>query len=328
MRTASWSSPRPRTSNASDDSAGRTSIETLPRTSFSRRALIWRLVTYLPSRPASGEVLTPNVIRSVGASTSSRGSGRGSAGSVSVSPIVTSGRPATLTMSPGPASSMSTRSMPCAVWRLVTVPLSVTVRPGSTAPGGVVGLLTDDDDPLAGPDPAVPDAPDGHPADVIVGRQVRDEQLERVVRRVRDGRRHLDEEVEQRPKVRAGLVQVAGRGPELRVRVHDRELDLVRVGAEVHEELVDVVEHLGRPGVAAVDLVERDDDRQAAGHRLLEHVAGLRQRAFGGVDEEQHRIDHEQRALDLATEVGVTRACRRCSGGRRRGRSSSAWRGS
>ena len=92
------------------DSAGRTSIETLPRTSFSSRALIWRLVTYLPSRPASGDVFTPNVMRSVGASTSSLGSGRGSAGSVSVSPIVTSGKPATLTMSPGPACSISTRS--------------------------------------------------------------------------------------------------------------------------------------------------------------------------------------------------------------------------
>ena len=48
--------------------------------------------------------------------------------------MVTSGRPATLTMSPGPASVMSTRSMPWAVWRLVTTPLSVTVRPGSTVP--------------------------------------------------------------------------------------------------------------------------------------------------------------------------------------------------
>ncbi len=134
IRTASWSSPRPRTSNASLDSAGRTSIDTLPSTSFSSRALICRLVTNLPSRPASGEVFTPNVIRRVGASTSSRGNGRGSAGSVRVSPIVTSGRPATLTMSPGPAASMSTRSMPCAVCRLVTVPLRVIVRPGSMAP--------------------------------------------------------------------------------------------------------------------------------------------------------------------------------------------------
>ena len=62
-----------------------------------------------------------------------------------------------------------------------------------------------------------------------------------------------------------------------------------------------------RARVAAVDLVDRDDDRQAARHRLLEDVAGLRQRPLGGVDEEQHRIDHQQRALDLAAEVGVAR---------------------
>ena len=96
-------------------------------------------MTYLPSRPDNGEVLTPNVMRSVGASTSSRGSGRGSAGSVSVSPIVTSGNPATETMSPALASSISTRSMPWAVWRLVTVPVSVTIRPGSTVPSGPAG---------------------------------------------------------------------------------------------------------------------------------------------------------------------------------------------
>ena len=112
---------------------------TLPRISRSSRALIWRDVTYLPSRPDSGDVLTPNVMRRVGASTSRRGSGRGSAGSVSVSPIVTSGRPATDTMSPAEASSISTRSMPCAVWRLVTVPLRVMTRPGSTTPAVSAG---------------------------------------------------------------------------------------------------------------------------------------------------------------------------------------------
>ena len=138
-RTASWSSPRPRTSNVSADSVGKNWIATLPRISFSRRARIWRLVRNLPSRPESGDVLTPKVIRSVGSSTSRRGRGRGSAGSVRVSPIVTSGRPATETMSPGPASSMSARSIPWAVWSAVTVPESVTVRPGSTTPSGSSG---------------------------------------------------------------------------------------------------------------------------------------------------------------------------------------------
>ena len=45
-----------------------------------------------------------------GSSTVITGSGRGSSGSASVSPIVTSGRPATAMISPGPASSAETRS--------------------------------------------------------------------------------------------------------------------------------------------------------------------------------------------------------------------------
>ena len=78
------------------------------------------------------------------------------------------------------------------------------------------------------------------------------------------------------------------------------------VRAEVHEQLVDLVEDLGGAGVGPVDLVQGDDDRQMPRHRLLEDVAGLRQRALGGVDEEQHGVDHQQAPLDLAAEVGVT----------------------
>ena len=52
----------------------------------------------------------PIVIASEGSSTPITGNGRGSSGSASVSPIVTSGRPATAISSPGPASSASTRS--------------------------------------------------------------------------------------------------------------------------------------------------------------------------------------------------------------------------
>ena len=124
----------------------------------------------------------------------------------------------------------------------------------------------------------------------------------RVGRRWRD----IDERVEERPQILARLVERRRRGTGLGIRVKDREVDLGLVGAEVHEQLVDVVEHLGRAGVGAIDLVERDDDRQVAGHRLLEDVAGLRQRALRRVDEQQHRIDHEQGALDLAAEVGVS----------------------
>ena len=67
-------------------------------------------VTLSPSVPASGEVLIPSVIASEGSSTTLTGSGRGSSRSAIVSPIVTSGRPASATISPGPASSAGTRS--------------------------------------------------------------------------------------------------------------------------------------------------------------------------------------------------------------------------
>ena len=55
-----------------------------------------------PDSPARGDVLIPIVIESEGSSTAMTGSGRGSSGSASVSPIVTSAMPATAMISPGP----------------------------------------------------------------------------------------------------------------------------------------------------------------------------------------------------------------------------------
>ena len=108
--TASCSSPRPWTSQASGRSVSRTRSETLPTSSASSRLSTWRAVSLSPSWPASGAVLMPIVTLREGSSTVITGSGRGSSGSASVSPIVTSGMPATAMISPGPASSASTRS--------------------------------------------------------------------------------------------------------------------------------------------------------------------------------------------------------------------------
>jgi hypothetical protein len=58
--------------------------------------------------------------------------------------------------------------------------------------------------------------------------------------------------------------------------------------------------------VATVDLVDRDDDGEAARHRLLEDVARLGQGPLRGIDEQKDGVDHQQGPLDLATEVGVT----------------------
>ena len=95
-----------------------------------------------------------------------------------------------------------------------------------------------------------------------------------VVLRRRDA---LDEQVEQRAQV--ALDALLGRRPAgLRVRVGDRELDLLLVRVEVDEQLVDLVDHLGDARVGPVDLVDAQDHGQPGLERLAEHEARLRQR--------------------------------------------------
>ena len=89
------------------------------------------------------------------------------------------------------------------------------------------------------------------------------------------------------------------------VGVDDRELDLLLVGVEVEEQLVDLVDDLLDARVGTVDLVDDEDHRQPALERLAQHEARLRERALGGVDEQQHAVDHDQATLDLAAEIGV-----------------------
>ena len=72
----------------------------LVSSSLCRRSRIWRLVTNLPSVPASGLVLTMNCMDSVGSSIFRSGSASGWSGSVTVQPRTRSSIPVIWTMSP------------------------------------------------------------------------------------------------------------------------------------------------------------------------------------------------------------------------------------
>ena len=82
---------------------------TLPTSSGSSRFFTRRAVSFVPSRPASGDVLMPIVIDSAGSSTVMTGSGRGIVGVGQRLADVMSSMPATATRSPWPASSTGTR---------------------------------------------------------------------------------------------------------------------------------------------------------------------------------------------------------------------------
>ncbi len=149
------------------------------------------------------------------------------------------------------------------------------------------------------------DPAEREPAEVRRGVEVGHVRLGRVVGVVFRGRDVLDHQVHQRTEVGA-LLALGQRSPAgFGVCVDDRELDLVAFGSEVHEQFVDLVDHLGDPGVGPVDLVDHEDHRQAGVKRLSEYEPGLRQRTLGGVDQQNHAVDHGQAPLDLSAEVGV-----------------------
>ena len=90
-------------------------------------------------------------------------------------------------------------------------------------------------------------------------------------------------------------------------RVQEGKLELFLGHPQIDEEIVDLVENLGGTGIRPIDLVDDDDDGQAAGECLAEHETGLRQGAFGGIDQQNGAIHHGKGALDLTAEIRVAR---------------------
>ncbi len=111
--------------------------------------------------------------------------------------------------------------------------------------------------------------------------------------------------LEQQLEVAALAVGAAQGDARLGVGVEDGELQLVLVGPQVDEQVVELVLHLGDAPIRAVDLVDHRDQGQALFQGLGEHEAGLGQGPLRGVHQEHHPVHHVQGALHLAAEVGV-----------------------
>ena len=108
-----------------------------------------------------------------------------------------------------------------------------------------------------------------------------------------------DHAVERREVLSRPVQRVVGPAAAPRGVEHG-EVELVGGRVQRHEEVEDLVQRPVGLGVGLVDLVEHHDGPEAEAQRLGEHELGLRHRAFGGVDQEQHAVDHAEDALDLA----------------------------
>ncbi len=155
------------------------------------------------------------------------------------------------------------------------------------------------------PRPALLDPAGEHPAEErIVVQNTRDHRERRLG--VHLGRRHMaQDQLEQGGQVAPRTVQ-ARIGPALPAGgVERRKVELFVGRTERGEQVEHFGQHLVRPGVRAVNLVDDDDGAQAAGQRLADDELGLGQHALGGVHEHDRAVHHAEDALDLAAEIGV-----------------------
>jgi len=81
---------------------------------------------------------------------------------------------------------------------------------------------------------------------------------------------------------------------------------LVVGGAQIDEQVEDLVDHFGRALFDPVDLVDHEDRLQAVLERLAQHEAGLGHHALDRAGEQEYRVDHAEHPLHLAAEIGVT----------------------
>ena len=80
---------------------------------------------------------------------------------------------------------------------------------------------------------------------------------------------------------------------------------MIFFGVEIDEQVVDFVQHFLGTRVGAINLVDHQDGRQVGFEGLAQDVAGLRQRAFAGVDQQHDTVDHLEGAFDFAAKVAV-----------------------
>ncbi len=152
---------------------------------------------------------------------------------------------------------------------------------------------------------ALVDAADADAADVGAVVEAADLQLQRVFRAAGVGGHVFEHGVEQRGKIGADHAFFQ-RGPAVQAGGEDDgEVELLFGGAEFVEQVEGGVDDVIGAGAGAVDLVDDDDGFQAQRQRLLGDEAGLRHRAFDGIHQQQHAVDHRQHALHLTAEIGV-----------------------
>ena len=183
---------------------------------------------------------------------------------------------------------------------------ALVVENRADLPFDLGAVATFEDDLLCHADFTANDFAESDPAEVVAIIEIGDQQLE-IVTGVGAWRRDVfHDRVVERLHIDVFVFQLVFGVAIFGGAVDVWEVELFVGGFELNEQFEDLIEDLVWVGVIAVDFIDDDDGFSTGLEGFSEDEPGLCLRAFGGVDHEQHAIDHVHDAFDLAAEIGVT----------------------
>ena len=114
--------------------------------------------------------------------------------------------------------------------------------------------------------------------------------------------------VEHGGDIVGGLAPVGAHPALLGRAVDSGEVELILRGIEVEHQVKHHLLHLIGPAVGLVYLIDDHYRFETDLNGFLEHEAGLRHRAFEGIDQQQAAVGHVEHSFYLTAEVSVSRS--------------------
>ncbi len=142
-------------------------------------------------------------------------------------------------------------------------------------------------------------------SEIIAVIKIRHQNLQRS-RCVAFGHRNsLDDGLEQRLQVYAASFYISRGSSGLGIGIQNRKVELLLLGIEIDEKVINLVQDFLRARIGPVDFVDHENGRKMSLKRLAEDIARLWQRTFTGVDQQHDTVNHLQCALYLSAKVAV-----------------------
>ena len=152
---------------------------------------------------------------------------------------------------------------------------------------------------------SVEDAADCDAAQVVAVIQIGDQQLQYSFRISGRTRNVLDDGVEKRLQIVRLVLEIHLGDAKFAVGIDDRKIELVFVGIQIDEEIVDLIEHFLYAGIRAIDFIDHHNRLQLRFQRFHQNVTRLWQRAFARVHKQHDAVDNLEGALHFSAEITV-----------------------